>query len=152
MDKVREITLKRHPAKDFPISVGDTAKVSIKVKEGSKERVQIFEGVILKIQGKDFSRSFTVRKMSDGVGVEKTIPLSSPNVTNVEVVSKAKVRRARLFYLRNLRGRAARLNTKKLKNFKSVLSKKSKTKAAQDISESKKTDSDPETNSKDQKN
>ncbi len=121
MDKVREITLKRHPLRNFPISVGDTAKVSIKVKEGNKERIQIFEGVILKIQGRDFDRSFTVRKISNGVGVEKTIPLSSPNVTNVEVISKAKVRRARLFYLRDLKGRAARLTSKKFQNLKPAI-------------------------------
>ncbi len=121
MDKVREIILKRHPIKNFSVSVGDTAKVSIKVKEGSKERIQIFEGVVLKIQGKDFDKSLTVRKISNGVGVEKTIPFSSPNVTNIEVVSKAKVRRARLFYLRDLRGRAARLNSKKFQNLKPVI-------------------------------
>ena len=113
MDKISEITLKRHPVKDFSIEVGDTAKVSLKIKEGSKERIQVFEGVILKIQGKNFNRSFTVRKISSGVGVEKTIPLASPNIANVEVLSRAKVRRARLFYLRNLKGRAARLGIKK---------------------------------------
>ena len=121
MDKVREITLQRHPVRNFSIEVGDTAKVSIKVKEGSKERIQIFEGVVLKIQGKDFDRSFTVRKISNGVGVEKTIPISSPNVTNVEIVSRSKVRRARLFYLRNLTGKAARLTAKKFQNPKLAL-------------------------------
>ena len=112
MDKVREITLKRHPLKDFSIQVGDTVKVSIRIKEGSKERIQIFEGLVLKIQGKDFNRSVTVRKMSSGVGVEKTIPLASPNVSKIEVLSRAKVRRARLFYLRKLKGRAARLSVR----------------------------------------
>ena len=111
MDKVRQITLKKNNIKKYPIAVGDTAKVSIKVREGNKERVQVFEGVILKIQGKDFDPSFTVRKISNGVGVEKTIPLASPNLSNVEIVSKSKVRRSRLYYLRNLKGRAARLNT-----------------------------------------
>lgn len=112
MDKVREITLKKHPLKKFPIQVGDTAKVSLKVKEGNKERIQVFEGRILKIQGKDFNPSFTIRKISSGVGVEKTIPLASPNIAQVEVLSRAKVRRARLFYLRKLKGRAARLKAK----------------------------------------
>ena len=112
MDKVREITLKRHPLKDFSIQVGDTVKVSLRVKEGSKERIQVFEGVVLKIQGSDFNRSFTIRKISGGVGVEKTIPLASPNIANVEVLSRAKVRRARLFYLRSRKGRAARLSVK----------------------------------------
>ena len=112
MDKVREITLKKHPLKDFSLQVGDTAKVSLKIKEGNKERIQVFEGTVLKIQGKDFTRSFTVRKISSGIGVEKTIPLASPNVVKVEVLSRAKIRRARLFYLRKLKGRAARLNVR----------------------------------------
>lgn len=112
MDKVREITLKKHPIKNFSLQVGDTAKVSLRVKEGDKERVQIFEGVVLKIQGQDFKRSVTVRKISSGVGVEKTIPLASPNISNIEVLSRAKVRRARLFYLRKLKGRSARLKSK----------------------------------------
>ena len=110
MEKIQELTLKRHPIKDYPISVGDTVKVSLRVKEGSKERVQVFEGVILKIQGAKHTRSFTVRKISSGVGVEKTIPLASPNLAGIEVLKKSKVRRSRLFYLRKLKGRAARLN------------------------------------------
>ena len=116
MDKVREITLKKYPLKDFSLKVGDTAKVFIRIKEGNKERIQVFEGLVLKIQGQDFNRSFTVRKISGGIGVEKTIPLASPNIANVEVLSRAKVRRARLFYLRKRKGRAARLNVKKEKN------------------------------------
>lgn len=113
MNKVREVTLKRHPIKNYPLRPGDTVKVQIKIKEGNKERVQVFEGVVLKIQGKDFTRSFTVRKISQGIGVEKTFPLASPNIVNVEIISRAKVRRARLFYLRERKGRAARLNTRK---------------------------------------
>ena len=113
MNKVREATLKRHPFKSYPLKPGDTVKVHIKIKEGSKERVQLFEGVTLKIQGRDCSRSFTVRKISQGIGVEKTFPLASPNIVNVEIISRAKVRRARLFYLRDRKGRASRLDTKK---------------------------------------
>ena len=113
MDKVREITLKKHPLKSFNLQVGDKAKVFLKVKEGNKERIQVFEGVVLKIQGQDFSRSITVRKISSGVGVEKTIALASPNISNIEILSRSKVRRARLFYLRKLKGRSARLNIKK---------------------------------------
>lgn len=112
MDKVREITLKKYPLKDFSLHVGDTAQFSLRVKEGSKERLQVFEGVVLKIQGRDFNRSVTVRKISSGVGVEKTIPLASPNIAQVKILSQAKVRRARLFYLRKLKGRAARLSVK----------------------------------------
>ena len=113
MNKVREVTLKRHPLKEYPLKPGDTVKVHIKIKEGSKERVQIFEGVVLKIQGRDYARSFTVRKISQSIGVEKTFPLASPNILNVEIVSRARVRRARLFYLRGRKGRASRLDTKK---------------------------------------
>ena len=115
MDKVREITLKQNPPRNFDIRVGDKTKLFLKVKEKNKERVQVFEGVILKIQGKDFNRSITVRKISSGVGVEKTIPLSSPNIQNIELLSRSKVRRARLFYLRKLKGRSARLDIKKEK-------------------------------------
>ena len=112
MDKVREITLKKHPLRDFSLQAGDTARFFLRVKEGSKERTQAFEGVVLKVQGRDFQRSVTVRKNSFGVGVEKTIPLASPNISHVEIVSRAKVRRARLFYLRKLKGREARLKTR----------------------------------------
>ena len=112
MDQVREITLKRHPLKKYPLQVGDTARAHIKVKEGNKERIQVFEGVVLKIQGKDHTRSFTIRKISEGVGVEKTFPLASPYLSRVEVVSRSKVRRARLYYLRKLKGRAARLTAR----------------------------------------
>lgn len=112
MDKVREITLKKHPVRDFSLQVGDTARFFLRVKEGVKERVQAFEGVVLKIQGRDCQRSVTIRKISFGVGVEKTIPLASPNISHVDIVSRAKVRRARLFYLRKLKGREARLKAK----------------------------------------
>ena len=108
--EVRNITLKLYPPKKCPVQVGDVAKAHIKIKEGSKERVQAFEGTVLKIQGKDFTRSVTIRKISEGVGVEKTILLSSPNLTRLEVISRFKVRRARLYYLRKLKGRAARLS------------------------------------------
>lgn len=111
-DIVRRVTLERTKARSFPeFTPGDTVGVYVRVKEGEKERVQLFEGVVLKIQGKGISRSFTVRKISSGVGVERTFPFASPAVDRVEVVSKGKVRRARLYYLRGLRGRAARLES-----------------------------------------
>ena len=113
MDKIREITLKKYPFRSFNLRVGDKVKISLKVTEGSKERIQVFEGVVLKIQGHDYTKTVTVRKIAAGVGVEKTIPLSSPNLSNIEIVSRAKVRRARLFYLRKLKGRSARLSIKK---------------------------------------
>ncbi|MDE0119848.1 MAG: 50S ribosomal protein L19 [Bdellovibrionales bacterium] len=111
MDIVDSYVSKIQKKMDFPGRIGDTVNVSVRFQEAGKERIQVFSGVILKIQGKKSTRSFTVRKISDGVGVERTFPLASPSVEKVEVISQAKVRRARLFYLRNRKGRAARLKT-----------------------------------------
>ena len=90
-------------------NVGDTVKVYGKIKEGNRERIQIFEGTVLKKQGGSTRATFTVRKNSNGVGVEKTWPLHSPNVEKVEVVRKGKVRRAKLNYLRNRVGKKAKV-------------------------------------------
>lgn len=90
-------------------NVGDTVKVYGKIKEGNRERVQVFEGTVLKIQGGSNRETFTVRKLSNGVGVEKTWPMHSPNVEKVEVVRKGKVRRAKLNYLRDRVGKAAKV-------------------------------------------
>lgn len=90
-------------------NVGDTVKVYGKIKEGNRERIQIFEGTVLKKQGGSTRATFTVRKSSNGVGVEKTWPLHSPNVEKVEVVRKGKVRRAKLNYLRQRVGKAAKV-------------------------------------------
>ena len=90
-------------------AVGDTVKVHAKIKEGNRERIQIFEGTVLKRQGGSNRETFTVRKTSNGVGVEKTWPLHSPNVEKIEVVRKGKVRRARLNYLRDRVGKAAKV-------------------------------------------
>ncbi len=90
-------------------NVGDTVKVYGKIKEGNRERIQVFEGVVLKKQGGSNRATFTVRKMSNGVGVEKTWPLHSPNVEKVEIVRKGKVRRAKLYYLRDRIGKAAKV-------------------------------------------
>ena len=116
MDIVKRITLKRAAEKNlvktYPeFKSGDTIKVHVSIKEGEKERTQVFEGVVIKVQGSGIGRSFTVRKMSSGIGVERTFPFISPKVQKIELVSKGKVRRSRLFYLRNLRGRAARLQS-----------------------------------------
>ena len=89
--------------------VGDTVKVSAKIKEGNRERIQIFEGTVIKRQGGSNRETFTVRKISNGVGVEKTWPLHSPNVEKVEVVRQGKVRRAKLFYLRDRVGKKAKV-------------------------------------------
>ena len=94
------------------IAVGDTVRVSAKIREGEKERIQVFEGVVLKIQGTGARKTFTVRKFSNGVGVEKTWPVNSPNVSKVEVVRHGKIRRARLNYLRDRIGKRAKVREK----------------------------------------
>ena len=93
-------------------NVGDTVRVYGKIKEGNRERIQVFEGTVLKRQGGSTRETFTVRKFSNGVGVEKTWPLHSPNVEKVEVVRKGKVRRAKLYYLRDRVGKAAKVKEK----------------------------------------
>lgn len=89
--------------------VGDTVKVSAKIIEGTRERIQVFEGTVIKVQGTGLRKTFTVRKLASGVGVEKTWPLHSPNVADVNVVRYGKVRRAKLFYLRERTGKATRV-------------------------------------------
>ncbi|CAM3944516.1 50S ribosomal protein L19 [Paenibacillus alkaliterrae] len=88
---------------------GDTLKVHVKVIEGTRERIQLFEGVVIKRRGGGISETFTVRKISYGVGVERTFPLNSPKIEKIEVARRGKVRRAKLYYLRSLRGKAARI-------------------------------------------
>jgi large subunit ribosomal protein L19 len=114
-DLIRRVTYDRSkPAKgkNLPeFQTGDSVGVYVKVKEGEKERVQLFAGVVMKVQGSGAGRSFTVRKMSSGVGVERTFPLLSPVIDRVEIISRGKVRRSRLFFLRGLKGRSARLDT-----------------------------------------
>ncbi|ANS73982.1 50S ribosomal protein L19 [Paenibacillus yonginensis] len=96
--------------KDIPsFRPGDTLKVHVKVIEGSRERIQLFEGVVIKRRGGGISETFTVRKISNGVGVERTFPLHSPKLDKIEVARRGKVRRAKLYYLRELRGKAARI-------------------------------------------
>ncbi len=109
---VRRVTHKKKTAntKIADFSPGDTVKVYVKVIEGEKERVQLYKGVVTKIQGHSH-KTFTVRKISAGVGVERTFPYSSPAVDSVEIVSYGKVRRAKLYYLRDLDGKAARIES-----------------------------------------
>lgn len=90
-------------------SVGDTVKVSVKVIEGSRERIQAFEGVVIARKGGGIGETFTVRRISFGVGVERTFPLHSPKITDIKVVRKGKVNRAKLYYLRGLTGKAAKI-------------------------------------------
>lgn len=112
-DLVRRVTWDRMAKpKAFPeFKTGDSIGVYVKVKEGEKERIQLFSGVVIKVQGSGPSRSFTVRKIASGVGVERTFPFLSPAIDRIELESRGLVRRSRLFYLRGLRGRSARLNS-----------------------------------------
>lgn len=100
--------------KKFPeFKAGDTVTVSYKIKEGAKERIQLFQGVVLQRRNSGMSSTFTVRKMSNGVGVERIFPLFSPNIDKIELNMRGKVRRARLFYLRELTGKKARIKEKR---------------------------------------
>ena len=102
--------LAKDQLKDLPkFRSGDTVRVHVKVIEGTRERIQLFEGVVIKKRGSGISETFTVRKISYGVGVERAFPLHSPKIANLEVVRRGKVRRAKLYYLRALRGKAARI-------------------------------------------
>lgn len=106
---IKEIEAEQLKASVDEFNVGDTVRVYGKIKEGNRERIQIFEGTVIKKQGGSNRATFTVRKISNGVGVEKTWPLHSPNVEKVEVVRQGKVRRAKLFYLRDRVGKKAKV-------------------------------------------
>ena len=99
--------------------IGDYVRVHLKVKEGSRERIQVFEGTVIARQGKGVKESFTVRRVSYGVGVERVIPVHSPKIHRIEVVRKGKVRRAKLYYLRERVGKAAKVRTKLQSKIKS---------------------------------
>ncbi|MCW2917867.1 MAG: ribosomal protein [Actinomycetia bacterium] len=92
---------------------GDTLKVHVRVTEGNRSRIQVFQGVVIRRQGGGSRETFTVRKISYSVGVERTFPLNSPSIDQIEVVTRGDVRRAKLYYLRNLRGKAARIKEKR---------------------------------------
>lgn len=112
MDVMQSIA-QEYTKKDIPaFNVGDTVKVHIKIKEGSRERIQIFEGFVLKRQNGGISETFTVRRIASGVGVEKTFPLHSPLVEKIEVVRKGDVRRAKLHYMRERTGKSAKIKAK----------------------------------------
>lgn len=106
---IKNIEAEQLKAEVPQFNVGDTVKVYGKIKEGNRERIQIFEGVVIKRQNGGARETFTVRKNSNGIGVEKTWPLHSPSVDNIEVVRKGKVRRAKLNYLRDRVGKAAKV-------------------------------------------
>lgn len=109
MDIIREIT-REELRTDIPnFRPGDTVRVHVKVREGQRQRIQVFEGVVISRRGGGISETYTVRKVSYGVGVERTFPIHTPNVEKIEVMRRGKVRRAKLYYLRELSGKAARI-------------------------------------------
>jgi large subunit ribosomal protein L19 len=109
-EKLIELVEKDQLKTDIPeFKAGDTVAVHYKVKEGNKERIQVFEGVVIRVSGGGISKNFTVRKVSSGVGVERIMPINSPLIEKIEVKRIGKVRRSRLYYLRELSGKAARI-------------------------------------------
>ena len=107
MDRLRQISQQLVPVQEWPeFNAGDTLKVSYKIKEGSKERTQLFQGTVIQRRGEGPTATFTVRKMASGVGVERVFPISSPFLEALEVMKRGKVRRARIYYLRGLTGKS----------------------------------------------
>jgi large subunit ribosomal protein L19 len=114
MEKIKQIE-RENMRLDLPgFGPGDTVKVHVKIREGEKERIQIFQGVVISKRKGTTNATFTVRKVSYGVGVERIFPLHSPAIDKIEVVTRGKVRRAKIYYLRKLRGRAARIKEKRV--------------------------------------
>ena len=109
MELIKALTSEQLKTEVPVLNIGDTVKVHNKIKEGNRERIQIFEGTIIAKHGGGISETFTVRRVSFGVGIEKTFPVHSPNVDKVEIVRVGKVRRAKLFYLRDRVGKAAKV-------------------------------------------
>ena len=115
MDVLSSVT-NEYMKSDIPaFNVGDTVKVHVKIKEGNRERIQIFEGFVLKRQGGGIGETFTVRRIASGVGVEKTFPIHSPLVEKIELVRRGRVRRARLHYMRQRTGKSAKIKARKEK-------------------------------------
>ena len=109
MDALKLIAQDSLKAEKPSFSVGDTVKVDVKIREGDRERIQVFEGTVIAINGSGVTETFTVRRVSYGVGVERVFPVNSPNVADVKVVRYGKVRRAKLYYLRDRVGKAAKV-------------------------------------------
>ena len=113
MEKIKQIE-KEQLRLDVPVFFpGDTVKVYVRIREGEKERTQLFQGVVISKRKGTTNASFTVRKVSYGIGVERVFPLHSPSVSKVEVVTHGRVRRSKIYYLRNLRGKAARIKERR---------------------------------------
>lgn len=109
MDIIKQIEDEQLRENALDFRVGDTIKVNYKVKEGSRERIQVFEGTVIRIQGTGVRKTFTVRRVSYGVGVERTFPMNSPRVESVKVTRKGRTRRSRIYYLRDRQGKSARV-------------------------------------------
>jgi large subunit ribosomal protein L19 len=113
MEKIKQIE-KEHLRLDYPeFFPGDTVRVHVRIREGEKERVQVFKGVVISKRGGLANATFTVRKVSYGVGVERVFPLNSPSIDKIEVVSHGRVRRSKIYYLRQLKGKAARIKERR---------------------------------------
>ncbi len=115
MDLVKFVEEQAVAKKTVPaFKAGDTVSVHYKIREGNKERIQIYQGVVIQRNSAGVNETFTVRKMSNGIGVERIFPVNSPNIDKVDINSYGKVRRAKLFYLRELTGKAARIKTRRV--------------------------------------
>lgn len=114
MDAIKFVQEQLMPKREFPaFRAGDTVVVNYKIVEGDKERIQSFRGDVLQIKGEGATKTFTVRKISNGVGVERIFPFASPNIVEIQLMKRGKVRRARLYYLRGLVGKKARIKERK---------------------------------------
>jgi large subunit ribosomal protein L19 len=114
MDAIKFVQEQLMPKKDYPkFRAGDNIQVSYKIVEGNKERIQAFRGDVIQIKGQGATKTFTVRKISNGVGVERIFPFTSPSIVEIKLVKRGKVRRSRLFYLRDLVGKKARIKERK---------------------------------------
>ena len=113
MDIIREIVKDQLKTDVVPFSIGDTVKVNVKVVEGNRERIQAFEGIVIARQNSGINETFTVRKVAYGVGVERCFPIHSPRIDRIEVLRKGRVRKAKLYYLRDRVGKAARVKERK---------------------------------------
>jgi large subunit ribosomal protein L19 len=115
MDLVKFVEEQTIVETTFPaFKAGDTISVHYKIREGNKERIQVYQGVVIQKNSRNATETFTVRKMSNSIGVERIFPLNSPNIAKIEVNNEGKVRRAKLFYLRELTGKAARIKSKRV--------------------------------------
>ena len=112
MDLIKALTNEQLKSEIPELNIGDTVRVHNKIKEGNKERIQMFEGTIIAKRGGGISATFTVRRVSYGIGVEKTFPIHSPNVEKVDIIRSGKVRRAKLYYLRDRAGKSAKVKEK----------------------------------------